>query len=81
MTTYAIKVQNTMRSTNPRYSTEGPMTLYYYIGKNGWMSLDENGKEIFGDNGMIRCTQCGIRTRETKECDVIEAWNRRIDNG
>ena len=38
MTTYAIKVQNTMRSTNPRYSTEGPMTLYYYIGKNGWMS-------------------------------------------
>lgn len=33
MTTYAIKVQNTMRPTNPRYSTEGPMTLYYYIGK------------------------------------------------
>ena len=46
----------------------------------GWMSLDENGKEIFGDNGMIRCTQCGIRTRETRECDVIEAWNRRVDN-
>ena len=45
------------------------------------MSIDENGKEIFGDNGMIRCTQCGIRTRETKECDVIEAWNRRVDNG
>lgn len=33
MTTYAIKVQNTMRSTNPRYNTEGPMTLYHYIGK------------------------------------------------
>lgn len=31
MTTYAIKVQNTMRSTNPRYNTEGPMTLYHYI--------------------------------------------------
>lgn len=45
----------------------------------GWMSLNENGKEIFGDNGMIRCTQCGIRTRETRECDVIEAWNRRAD--
>lgn len=38
MTTYAIKVETTMRPTNPRYSTEGPMTLYYYIGKNGWMS-------------------------------------------
>ena len=29
MTTYAIKVETTMRPTNPRYSTEGPMTLYY----------------------------------------------------
>lgn len=38
MTTYAIKVQNTMRSTNPRYNTEGPMTLYHYIGRNGWIS-------------------------------------------
>lgn len=38
MTTYAIKVQNTMRSTNPRYNTEGPMTLYHYIGRNSWMS-------------------------------------------
>lgn len=23
MTTYSIKVQNTMRSTNPRYNTDG----------------------------------------------------------
>lgn len=37
MTTYAIKVQNTMRPTNPRYSTEGPMTLYYYIWIVVWM--------------------------------------------
>lgn len=36
MTTYAIKVETTMRPTNPRYSTEGPMTLYYYIGKK-WL--------------------------------------------
>lgn len=26
MTTYAIKVETTMRPTNPRYSTEGRMT-------------------------------------------------------
>lgn len=50
MTTYAIKVQNTMRSTNPRYSTEGPMTFYYYIGKNGWMS----GQSLYEGYSTLR---------------------------
>lgn len=44
MTTYAIKVQNTMRSTNPRYNTEGPMTLYHYIGSRRYRNHPLHGE-------------------------------------
>lgn len=62
MTTYAIKVQNTMRSTNPRYSTEGPMTLYHYIGKNGWMSgqpmYEWYSHEKMTERGVVQIPLC-----------------------
>ena len=56
MTTYAIKVQNTMRPTNPRYNTEGPMTLYYYIGKNGWAS----GQILYEGYSTLRGAKIGL---------------------
>ena len=62
MTTYAIKVQNTMRSTNPRYNTEGPMTLYHYIGKNGWMSgqslYEGYSHEKMAERGVVQIPLC-----------------------
>ena len=39
MTTYAIKVQNTMRPTNRRYSTEGPVTLLTKVVNCAFTSL------------------------------------------
>lgn len=56
MTTYAIKVQNTMRPTNRRYSTEGPMTLYYYIGKNGWAA----GQILYEGYSTLRGAKIGL---------------------
>lgn len=62
MTTYAIKVQNTMRPTNPRYSTEGPMKLYHYIGKNGWMSGQSLYMEKVVYNPIVDKNYIGIVT-------------------
>lgn len=45
----------------------------------GWMSIDEDGNEITGNNGVVFCRNCRIRTIETTEKDVIEAWNRRVN--
>lgn len=67
MTTYAIKVQNTMRSTNPRYNTEGPMTLYHYIGRNGWMS----GQPMYEGYSTLRGAKIGLAAYMKQHEDFI----------
>ena len=68
MTTYAIKVQNTMRSTNPRYNTEGPMTLYHYIGRNGWMS----GQPMYEGYSTLRGAKIGLAAYMKQHEDFIK---------
>lgn len=67
MTTYAIKVVNKMRSTNPRYSTEGPMTLSHYIGKNGWMS----GQSLYEGYSTLRGAKIGFAAYMKQHNDFI----------
>lgn len=68
MTTYAIKVQNTMRPTNPRYSTEGPMKLYHYIGKNGWMS----GQSLYEGYSTLRGAKIALAAYMKQHEDFIK---------
>ena len=68
MTTYAIKVQHMMRSTNPRYNTEGPMTLYHYIGRNGWMS----GQPMYEGYSTLRGAKIGLAAYMKQHEDFIK---------
>lgn len=77
MTTYAIKVQNTMRSTNPRYNTEGPMTLYHYIGKNGWMS----GQSLYEGYSTLRGAKIGLAAYMKQHDDFIKNRCTRTGSG
>ena len=75
MTTYAIKVETTMRTTNPRYSTEGPLTLYYYIGKSGWMS----GQSLYEGYSTLRGAKIGLAAYMKQHEDFIST--PRYKNG
>lgn len=72
MITYAVKVKEEMKETNPRY--EGtPVVNYYYYGKAGWIA----GQWQYEGYATLKAAKIGLAAyKKQHEHDNKQEWRK-----